>query len=1204
MADTTTKEKIIKISTQGSEKNVKSLKTQIKELKEQLAQLEIGTEEFDRVSKLLADTNQKQIEINEAMAFSNKDIGATLSNLTKISSGVVGAISSINSVMSLMGVQSEDAQKAIMRIQALMAIIQGMSAIDTALKALKGLTVAYKDFNAVKAVNAVVTAGAATAEIAEAGALADNTVKMKANNEVAREYNELNEKGKTATDQSREAIDKETLALQANQAAKRGNTEEVKRYIAELEKLKAAESADISNAKNIGFGKAIDEYIRRINELKSQSFDGMDEDTKGIIGQKIKEYEDAANRLKTTSVATEKDIIVAAEGELAKFADYANSSFEDMEEGITTFSVLLKGLPYGEAEKQAEEASKVFQELIENFKNVGDTDAVEELTQLQQKLNSETAKTLRELLVREAQEEIYQQQITETTAAETANTAAMEANTAAKAKNTAATAENAAATATMGKAAAASEPMLKKLGSGISAIGKTIANFVKANPILAAISAAVALIGFIGKQIADMFAEAHKEAEELQKMANEIDMEFNRQFVDIKALLRMLEQENTTAYQKKVLTQEINKLAKEELVTRNEITGEWELSTEKIKEYIENLKNSIKLEYHKKKILELMDEQEEAENGAIYERNNLIGDLFETEQGYLDKARHLWFEQQKHWMEIDKLTATVVRNIKQQESASKTASSTVKKTFTDLYNELIELYKRLYKQITSANETKKIFDGIYTEASVAFDKIGDLIESNLFSKNIADGFNEALASGLKDIKPTEISLEFLFGDNFNNLEKLLSKEKGILKDMLQKTSISEKELLKQKTVVDNLEKELQAYQDITSAVMAYSKAVESARQADIERTEALAKYNVEQLANAKFVEKQRRENGRDFQYAELEKEIELNKNLLETTRLRLSEEKSRIDDLRASQLQNKATIEEIAELQKKIDEDQRTIDEARMAISNANWQMRLTQLDEEYAKIQRNSELEQMRLEIGRTQVGGGVADYNTETDLLKMQLDAMKEYAIYIDEFYNAQKEKYAENSQELLLLEQERLAAQEALQNEYYAKELEKEQAQANRKLAIQKAYINAYQSISGQISSVLGEVMNMYDENSKEYLSLKYAQGVTDTISGSLAAFMSGVESGIPAPYNFILGGVLSASTMAVGMMQLANLKKGSLQSMQSTSATTVDIGTEYDTLSYTHNSELMGAIQDQKVYVVESDITATQNRIRVAETQATF
>ena len=134
-----------------------------------------------------------------------------------------------------------------------------------------------------------------------------------------------------------------------------------------------------------------------------------------------------------------------------------------------------------------------------------------------------------------------------------------------------------------------------------------------------------------------------------------------------------------------------------------------------------------------------------------------------------------------------------------------------------------------------------------------------------------------------------------------------------------------------------------------------------------------------------------------------------------------------------------------------------------------------------------------------------------------------------------------------------------------------------------------------------------MSKYDENSEEYKKLAVAKGITDTISGSLAAFMSGVQSGIPAPYNMILAAVLAASTAAVGASQIGNIKKGNLSGAGSTGMTTgaMSVGqSQYETMVYSQNSDILSTIKDQKVYVTETDITKTQKKVAVREYNSSF
>ena len=68
----TTKTKVIDISTGQAQKNVENLtksfvplRQQIKLLKDEIAQLEEGSVEYNRAAKELADLQQKQIEITE-----------------------------------------------------------------------------------------------------------------------------------------------------------------------------------------------------------------------------------------------------------------------------------------------------------------------------------------------------------------------------------------------------------------------------------------------------------------------------------------------------------------------------------------------------------------------------------------------------------------------------------------------------------------------------------------------------------------------------------------------------------------------------------------------------------------------------------------------------------------------------------------------------------------------------------------------------------------------------------------------------------------------------------------------------------------------------------------------------------------------------------------------------------------------------------
>ena len=1214
MADTLTKEKIINIKTQGAEKNVKTLKQQIRELREQMALLEKGTVEYDKASQKLANLNQKNIEIQEALKYSNKDLGATLSNLTTVATGVVGAISSINGVMSLMGADSEEAMEAMRKIQSFMAIIQGMSAIDTAIKALKGLTVAFRDYNVVRGVNAGVVAGAATSELAEAGAIADNTVKMHKNNEEAVEFNKLNREGKSDVDKSKKAIDEETQSLLqntkltiANKEAKKGETETAQKLIDELEKLNKVHEAEKNKGTEAARQVVLEDYQKQIRDLKDTiaEFEKSGLDT-SRSEKHLSDLEYSYAKLRTTAVLTTGEIGNAwdnLELQLEQFVE--SGATNDIKRVESQMNDLAKAMSPEDLKKRLDEVNSDLndaqEQLMENLEkgygNYANTIYQEQKQALdiQKKVISENLSHQENLAF---QEQYYKKQLEDTIKEENGETAALKANEAAKEDNAKATGELADKEKKLANETKKTEPLFKKLISSIKNAGNAIWTFAKANPVFATIAASAAVVAGVFALIAWQAKKSMKEMRAIVEFNNEVNHSYEEQQIRLNVLLNTARDETQTLIERKKATDELNKLIPNYNAELDETTGKYKENSNALNDYLNKLKEKIELEAYEGRIKDLLQQRLELEQKLIKVQTSGWNVLGIRVHNIKNDIKDIDKEIDKLYGKINDLYLPWALDENKVTNTVKSTAGGIKKAFQDLYKELSDLYRRVYTNITNAAELRKVFNGVYTEASVAFDKIVDAIDGNRFASKITDGFKTALKNGLKDINATDISLDMIFGDAFNELESKLNSAKDKLKGMLAETKIDEKELTKQKTYVDELEKELKTMSDIANAVLKYKQSVESTREAQEARNKANEKYNRELETTMRYMENQRRGS----KYADLEREIELNTQLRNETNQRLDEEKARLAELQQSNLKNKETMQEIADLQKRIDEDEKTANEAKLNISNAKWQERLTYLDEVYDKIKRNSEIEQQALEIDRREKGGGVADYNTDVDLIKLQLQAMVKYAKRIDEFYKEKQAAYAEDSEQWLLLENERLAAQEALQDEYRKKELEKDKAQADQKLAIQQAYINTYQALSGQLSGILGEVMNYYEEDSKEYLKLKYAQGVTDTISGTISAYMSGVQSGLVPPKNIILGGVLAASTLAMGIMQLTHMKNGTLPN--SPTATPVQIGSEYDTLAYAQNAEILSNIKDSKVYVLESEISNAQRRVQVQESNATF
>lgn len=153
-------------------------------------------------------------------------------------------------------------------------------------------------------------------------------------------------------------------------------------------------------------------------------------------------------------------------------------------------------------------------------------------------------------------------------------------------------------------------------------------------------------------------------------------------------------------------------------------------------------------------------------------------------------------------------------------------------------------------------------------------------------------------------------------------------------------------------------------------------------------------------------------------------------------------------------------------------------------------------------------------------------------------------------------------------------------------------------------------------GQTVQVLNTLANAQDKTSKEgfenYKKLSYGAAVMSMLQGIISSWTSAMS--LPAPISFITGGLMTAATATLGALQIDSIKKqtfsGGGGSTSSTTASVPQINTAAllsSPVNYT--TEVQGAkaiddTMDTRVYVVESDITNTVNKVKVAEDESTF
>jgi hypothetical protein len=165
-------------------------------------------------------------------------------------------------------------------------------------------------------------------------------------------------------------------------------------------------------------------------------------------------------------------------------------------------------------------------------------------------------------------------------------------------------------------------------------------------------------------------------------------------------------------------------------------------------------------------------------------------------------------------------------------------------------------------------------------------------------------------------------------------------------------------------------------------------------------------------------------------------------------------------------------------------------------------------------------------------------------------------------------------------------------------------------------EKAF-SAYADIAaaglGAVANMLNGLAAEQDASNKEGFEsqkkLQIAGATMSMLAGIASAWASSMQLGpIAGP---ILGAILSAMMLATGIAQIVKIKNTKFDSKGSTSAgaspNTAAIASVTAPVQYTQDvqgANIEGAIKNQKVYVTETDITDTQDKVAVTENEAKY
>lgn len=170
-------------------------------------------------------------------------------------------------------------------------------------------------------------------------------------------------------------------------------------------------------------------------------------------------------------------------------------------------------------------------------------------------------------------------------------------------------------------------------------------------------------------------------------------------------------------------------------------------------------------------------------------------------------------------------------------------------------------------------------------------------------------------------------------------------------------------------------------------------------------------------------------------------------------------------------------------------------------------------------------------------------------------------------------------------------------------------------DKQTAIRKAGLKAYGSIANGVSDILNAIGDMMEESSDEQKGIQTAAVIISTLVGMMQAIQGGnamaAQMGLAAPVGWALGAVQAAATLATGIATIAQInsvKKDGSGSISGGSFPSVNVGSAIaaspDFTQSVDGAMTQTAITDQRVYVLEHDITETQNKVEVAESRATY
>ncbi len=762
---------------------------------------------------------------------------------------------------------------------------------------------------------------------------------------------------------------------------------------------------------------------------------------------------------------------------------------------------------------------------------------------------------------------------------------------------------------TVAKTGKGTTNVLKGVAKGFKTAALAVKSFIAANPLLAAIAGTIAAIGaaivFLNKKMEENGRIAREEA----NLLSQVNTTYDEQNIRLNVLLKTAQDHNQSLEERKKATEELNKIVPKYNAQIDETTGLFKANNEALQTYLNNLKQKLLLESYEGKIKEYLQKQLEIE-----EKINEIratGMFFNTQ-----RIRSLEKEKAALEKDIDRLFGRIgdlnltkaLDDNKVTEPVKNGANKVVSsiKSVVDALKEMKKVANDAWSTVFDARTINRVAKGIETE----FDTLVDTIYSTIKKFDLGQVFTEQFSDFINKGSNSKFSNMFaggLFGldyvfKNTNVFDEIAKEAENLANEIEQindkltektgnltasETKLFEQQKKQKEQELESLNQRLESYKKITEGVEKYRSAMIELSNETLNQEIEESKLNQQLEIQKKYREELLNEN----YFAESNRNIANQESEIES-----------LSELNEKLKERKSIIESDAELQLLFADELKSINE--QILSNER-ELANKEIELDVNKYNRRKEeaqlyYEQLQFIIGEKVEnlenrnilqGLGTPAYNTEFEKQKLVVETIQNEMVALE----------TARSQNLIAEEEYN---NRMLQLKAYLVEEEKklDKSRVDSAISAVNTYVGVFNSVTSTIGSLLQTQMDKYDENSEEFKQLQVANGWLTTLSGSLSAFMSGFQSGIPFPGNLILATALGGMTFAAGAAQISNMQSGNYSNSLTSGAT--NVGSEYETTVYQQQAETLSNVKDQRVFVLENDITRTQRRVAVRENNVTY